>query len=56
MRVYWSHWSNDLKERSLSALAELAQKTVAEGWTAVKWVIPRAATERARLEQVVSEI
>ncbi len=56
LRVYWSHWSNDLKERSLSALAELAQKTVEEGWTAVKWVIPRAATERARLEQVVSEI
>lgn len=56
MRVYWSHWSNNLKQRSPEALATLAQQTVADGWTAVKWVIPRASTERERLQQLVSEI
>jgi galactonate dehydratase len=56
MRVYWSHWSNKLKERTPEALGELAKKTVEEGWTAVKWVIPRAATEQARLRQVVGDI
>jgi len=56
MRVYWSHWSNKLKERTPEALSELARKTVADGWTAVKWVIPRAATEQTRLRQVVSEV
>ena len=56
MRVYWSHWSAQLKQRTPQALAELAIKTVADGWTAVKWVIPRADTEQARLRQVVSEI
>jgi galactonate dehydratase len=56
LRVYWSHWSNHLKQRSPEALAELARQTVEEGWTAVKWVIPRAATERERLGQVVREV
>jgi len=56
MRVYWSHWSNNLKQRSPEALATLAQQTVADGWTAVKWVIPRASPERERLQQLVSEI
>jgi galactonate dehydratase len=56
MRVYWSHWSNQLKQRKPEALSELALKTVEEGWTAVKWVIPRAADEQTRLRQVVSEI
>ena len=56
MRVYWSHWSAQLKQRTPQALADLAVQTVADGWTAVKWVIPRADTEQARLRQVVSEI
>ncbi len=56
LRVYYSHWSAGLKQRSPQALAELAVKTVEEGWTAVKWVIPRAETERARREQVVAEV
>jgi len=56
MRVYWSHWSAQLKQRSPEALADLARKTVADGWTTVKWVIPRAETEQARLRQVVGEV
>lgn len=56
MRVYWSHWSNKLAERTPEKIAALAVKTVEEGWTAVKWVIPRAASEQERLRQVVSEV
>jgi len=56
MRVYWSHWSNKLARRTPEAIAELAKKTVEEGWTAVKWVIPRAENEQVRLRQVVSEV
>lgn len=53
--VYYSHWSQETKPRTPTTLAELAAKTKEQGWTAVKWVVPRAATERARLEQTVSE-
>jgi galactonate dehydratase len=56
MRVYWSHWSAQLKQRSPEALGDLARETVAQGWTTVKWVIPRAETEQIRLRQVVTEI
>jgi galactonate dehydratase len=56
LRVYWSHWSAGLPKRTPEALAELAVKTVEEGWTAVKWVIPRAADEQTRLRQVVDEV
>lgn len=56
LRVYWSHWSNNLKQRTPQALADLARQTVADGWTAVKWVIPRHASERERLSQLTSEI
>lgn len=56
LRVYWSHWSNKLPQRTPAALAALAEETVAAGWTCVKWVIPRAATERERLRQVVGDI
>jgi galactonate dehydratase len=53
--VYYSHWSQDTKPRTPSALGELAAKTKEQGWTAVKWVVPRAATERDRLNQTVAE-
>lgn len=56
LRVYWSHWSNKLPQRTPEALGELARKTVADGWTTVKWVIPRAANELERLKQVVGDI
>jgi galactonate dehydratase len=56
LRVYYSHWSNNLKDRSPAALAEHARKTVEEGWTAVKWVIPRHADEHTRLAQLVAEV
>ncbi|MFN9298274.1 MAG: mandelate racemase/muconate lactonizing enzyme family protein [Acidobacteriota bacterium] len=56
LRVYWSHWSNHLKQRSPEVLADLARQTGEQGWTAGKCGIPRAATERERLGQLVREI
>lgn len=56
MRVYYSHWSAGLKQRSPASLADLARATRAAGWTAVKWVIPRAASELERLRQTVAEV
>jgi galactonate dehydratase len=53
--VYYSHWSQDVRPRTPAALKELAIKTREQGWKAVKWVVPQAATERERLEQAVAE-
>jgi len=53
--VYYSHWSQEVRERTPAALKDLAAKTRAQGWTAVKWVVPRAASERERIEQAVSD-
>lgn len=55
LRVYYSHWSQDLRSRSPSALREMAAKTREAGWDAVKWVVPRAATDRERLNQAVAD-
>jgi galactonate dehydratase len=53
--VYYSHWSQETKSRTPSALRELAAKTLESGWKAVKWVVPRAATDRERLNQAVAD-
>jgi galactonate dehydratase len=53
--VYYSHWSQGLGQRTPAAIAELARKTLAEGWRAVKWVVPRAASELERIRQAVSD-
>ncbi len=53
--VYYSHWSQGAPSRSPAALKELAAKTIEQGWNAVKWVVPRAESERHRLEQAVRE-
>jgi galactonate dehydratase len=55
MRVYYSHWSQEVRARTPEALKELAAKTRAAGWSAVKWVVPRAATESERIAQAVSD-
>jgi galactonate dehydratase len=55
LRVYYSHWSQDLRPRSPAALRELAAKTRESGWDAVKWVVPRGSTDRERLNQAVAE-
>ncbi len=55
LRVYYSHWSQDLKSRTPAALGELAARTREQGWTAVKWVVPRAGAEAERREQAAAE-
>ena len=56
MRVYYSHWSQDLEPRTPERLAELAAKTRAEGWTCIKWVLPRGGTDSERLRRLVAEV
>lgn len=56
MRVYYSHWSQGLSPRTPESLAELAARTRAEGWTCVKWVLPKGGTEAERLRRLVAEV
>ena len=56
MRAYYSHWSQELNPRTPERLAELAAKTRAEGWTCVKWVLPKGGTEAERLRRLVAEV
>ena len=56
MRVYYSHWSQDLVQRTPERLAELASKTRAEGWTCVKWVLPKGGSESERLRRLTAEV
>ena len=56
MRVYYSHWSHDMEPRTPDKLAALAAKTKAEGWTCIKWVLPKGGTEAERLRRLVAEV
>ena len=56
LRVYYSHWSQDLKDRSPAALADLVHKTRADGWNAVKWILYKGSGERERFRRLVAEV
>lgn len=56
MRVYYSHWSQHLKDRSPAALSSLAEQTAAAGWTCVKWVLAKGGTESERLRRLTAEV
>jgi len=56
LRVYYSHWSQTLEPRTPERLSELAAKTKADGWTCVKWVLPRGGTESERLRRLTAEV
>lgn len=56
MRVYYSHWSQTLEPRTPARLAELAARTREDGWTCVKWVLPKGGTEPERLRRLVAEV
>ncbi len=56
MRVYYSHWSHRLEPRTPERLAELAAQTGAEGWTCVKWVLPKGGTESEGLRRLAAEV
>lgn len=55
-RVYFSHWSHTLQDRSPANLEALARKTRADGWTCVKWVLPKGGTEQERLRRLTVEV
>jgi galactonate dehydratase len=56
LRVYYSHWSHTLEPRSPARLSELAAKTKADGWTCVKWVLPKGGAENERLRRLTAEV
>ncbi len=56
MRAYYSHWSQELNPRTPQRLADLAATTRADGWTCVKWVLPKGGTEAERLRRLVAEV
>jgi galactonate dehydratase len=56
MRVYYSHWSQGLEPRTPERLAELAARTRAEGWTCIKWVLPKGGSEAERLRRLTAEV
>lgn len=56
LRVYYSHWSQELDPRTPERLAELAARTKAEGWSCIKWVLPKGGTEAERLRRLTAEV
>ena len=56
LRAYFTHWSASLQNRTPEAFADLATKTREQGWTAVKWTLPLAGSERDRIQQTVREV
>jgi galactonate dehydratase len=56
VRVYYSHWSQHLEPRTPERLGELAAKTRADGWSCVKWVLPKGGTESERLRRLTGEV
>jgi galactonate dehydratase len=56
LRVYFSHWNNEMKVRTPQAFAERAIETKSKGWTAVKWGVPRGSVETQRIAETVAEV
>lgn len=56
MRVYYSHWSHTLQDRSPENIAKLARETRDAGWTCIKWVLPKGGTEQERLRRLTAEV
>ncbi len=54
--VYYSHWDHGLKRRTADGWAEWTAQSKAAGWNAVKWVVPRAESEGARIRQTVEDL
>jgi galactonate dehydratase len=58
LRVYYTHWDANLtpEKRDPEAMTELAKQTEAQGWTAIKYTLPHAETELARIDKSVAEL
>src|SRR4051794_20747781 len=43
LRVYFTHWDASIpkEKRDIGAVTELAARTLAEGWTAIKYTLPQ---------------
>jgi galactonate dehydratase len=57
-RVYFTHWDASIPpgKRDTEAVTDLAARTREQGWTAVKYTLPLAATELERMDQDVAEL
>ncbi len=57
MRAYFTHWDASIppEKRDSASLTDLAAKTLAQGWTAVKYTLPQGASELQRMDQDVAE-
>jgi galactonate dehydratase len=56
LRAYYSHWSQTLNDRTPAKIEALAKQTRAEGWTCIKWVLPKGGTEQERLRRLTAEV
>jgi galactonate dehydratase len=58
LRVYFTHWDASIPagKRDIAAVTELAARTREQGWTAVKYTLPLAATELERIDKDVAEL
>ena len=57
MRAYFTHWDASIapEKRDVGSLAELAAKTLEQGWTAVKYTLPGVGSELERIDRDVAE-
>jgi galactonate dehydratase len=53
-RVYFTHMNNMMKGRGPQAYADRAAEVLAKGWTAVKFSVPAAPSERERIANTVA--
>ncbi|MBY0374475.1 MAG: mandelate racemase/muconate lactonizing enzyme family protein, partial [Bryobacteraceae bacterium] len=56
LKVYYSHWSQEVNPRTPEGLAALAVETKAAGWEAVKWITFRGGEEAERRRRIVKEV
>ena len=56
LRGYFTHWSASFSPRTPEAFRDFAGKTLARGWTAVKWTLPLEGTESERIQKSVREV
>ena len=58
LRVYYTHWDASIPpdKRDIATVTELAERTRAQGWTAIKYTLPQAERELARIDQDVAEL
>ncbi len=58
LRVYYTHWDASIPpdKRDIATVTELAEHTRAQGWTAIKYTLPQAERELARIDKDVAEL